>query len=399
MLVIKRFLLITLLSVFVGCGTTTGGHGGTTVGGSNDGAFDAQEKSYLYNLFLTEYYWNDTVPKQFDVTPYTEPQAMIDILKYSAVDRWSFAMTQQEYDNFSTQVTSGFGFGYIDGFLIYLTRINSPADRAGLQRGDRIVSINGSPVTAQLISDASNNLNVSTHFQVDRGGVPVGLDITAQQYSYNVSQYSIIYSSDGQKVGYFRLDSFTNNATIEIDQAFNYFKSQSIDKLVIDMRYNGGGAVNTASILLDKLAYDYNGQMQFKLVWNAENSANDEVYTFDSRDANSLKLDKLVFLTTSDSASASELVINAIEPYLGDRSSIVGTATHGKPVGMQGRVNQSYIYFLINFVIENSIGFYDYFNGLQPDCVVSDSDYSHQLGDPNEALLKEALYYIDNDHC
>lgn len=403
MLVIKRFLLVALLFVFVGCGTTTGGYGGSgggsAVGGSTNSAFDAQEKDFLYNLFLTEYYWSDSVSRQFDATPYTEPQAMIDVLKNSAVDRWSFAITQQEYDNFSAQVTSGFGFGYADGFVIYLTHINSPADRAGLQRGDRIVSINGSPVTTLRIADASNNLNVSTHFQIDRAGVPVELDITAQQYSYNVSRYSIIYSPDGQKVGYFRFDSFTSNATTEIEQAFNYFKSQAIDKLVIDMRYNGGGAINTASVLLDKIGYDYNGELQFKLAWNGDNSANDEVYTFDSRDANSLRLNKLVFLTTNNSASASELVINSIEPYMRDRSSIVGTATHGKPVGMMGRINQSYIYFLINFVVENSIGFYDYFNGLQPDCTVLDADYSHQLGDPNEALLKEALYYIDNDHC
>ena len=108
---------------------------------------------------------------------------------------------------------------------------------------------------------------------------------------------------------------------------------------------------------------------------------------------------KLVFLTTGNSASASELAINTMKPYLGNNVAIVGETTHGKPVGMAGRTNGSYIYFLINFMVENSIGFYDYFNGLPPDCAVSDTDYTHALGDPDEALLHEALYYIDNGHC
>jgi len=135
------------------------------------------------------------------------------------------------------------------------------------------------------------------------------------------------------------------------------------------------------------------------MIWNPQNSYRNETLFFDSNDPNSLTLDKLIFLTTEYSASASELVINAMEPYMQENVVMVGTRTHGKPVGMDGRTNGSFIYFLINFVVENSVGFSDYFNGLPPDCEVEDNDFSHQLGDPNEALLREALYYIDNDHC
>lgn len=124
-----------------------------------------------------------------------------------------------------------------------------------------------------------------------------------------------------------------------------------------------------------------------------------ETLLFDCLDPNSLFLSKLVFLTTSQSASASELVINAMEPYLQNNVTIVGKRTHGKPVGMAGRTNGSYIYFLVNFVIANSVGFYDYFSGLPADCSVEDQDFLHQLGDPNEALLSEALFYIDQNHC
>ncbi len=397
MILLKRSLSVLILLLFVSCGDSVNPNAGSGGGGST--TFDTQEKSYLYNLFLTEYYWNASTPQPFDTTPYTEPQPMIDVLKNASVDRWSVALTRQQYDDFTTQKTAGFGFGYAEGFVVYVTNINSPADKAGLRRGDKITTINGQPATDELIAQASDNLNVSTHFGIDRDDTPLELDITAQEYSYSVSSYSLVTTASGKRVGYFRLDSFTDTATNEIESAFNYFAGQSIDKLVIDLRYNGGGSVNTASILLDKIGRAYNGKMQFKMAWNDQNSDKDETMFFDSLDANSLTLDKLIFLTTSGSASASELVINAMKPYMNGSVAVVGTTTHGKPVGMAGRTNGSYIYFLINFVVENSVGFYDYFNGIAPECSVPDDDYTHQLGDPNEALLKKALYYIDNSHC
>ena len=403
----KMNLLISglLLTIFLSaCGkhhTSTLPFGdpiGVAPGGGTS-TFDSNEKSYLYNLFLTEYYWNDKVPQDFDYSTYTEPQPMINDLKYAALDRWSFALSRQQYDDMTTQKTAGFGFGYQDNFVIYTVLIDSPAQNAGLLRGDRIVKINGQPVTDTLLAQASSNLNKPTKFSLDRGGKTVELTITAQAYTYKVVAYSTVQTNEGKRVGYLRFDEFTDNATDELEAAFNYFKSQHINKLVIDLRYNPGGSVNTASIFLDKVGRGYNGQVQFTLAWNAENSYQNETLYFDSNDPNSLALDKLLFLTTSHSASASELVINAMEPYMHENVSIIGTRTHGKPVGMAGRTDGSYVYFLINFAVLNSVGYGSYFDGLAPDCRVEDNDFAHQLGDPNEALLHEALYYMDNGHC
>jgi C-terminal processing protease CtpA/Prc len=213
-----------------------------------------------------------------------------------------------------------------------------------------------------------------------------------------VISYSTVQSPGGSNVGYLRFDEFTENATVELEKAFTFFQAQNINKLVVDIRYNPGGSVNTASIFLDKMGGRLNGKVQFSMVWNPQSSGQNETLHFDT-DSNSMSPLKLVFLTTGNSASASELSINAMKPYLGDNVAIVGETTHGKPTGMAGRTNGSYIYFLINFVVENSIGFYDYFDGLPPDCAVSDTDYTHALGDPDEALLQEALYYVDNGHC
>ncbi len=397
---IRHYLLgITLALFFVGCGgsSSSSGHffGGPPAGSS----FDENEKSYLYNLFQTEYYWNDKVPGSFDYSPYTEPQPMIDDLKYSALDHWSFVLTWQEYDDIETQQTLGFGFGYDSDFTVYMTRIGSPAESAGLMRGDKIITINGQPASEMLIDLTGNNLNRPTSFGIERAGTPMDISIVAQYYSFQVAAFSIVQSPAGNRVGYLRFDAFTDSATEELESAFTYFKGQNIDKLVIDLRYNGGGYINTASILLDKIGRDFNGELQTTLVWNDQSSNENESLYFDSLDPNSLSLNKLVFLTTGDSASASELVINSMKPYMHNDVVIVGETTHGKPVGMAGRTNGSYIYFLINFVVKNAVGFYDYFSGLPADCNVVDNDYAHQLGDPNEALLSEALYYIDSNHC
>jgi len=365
-------------------------------------SFGEDEKDFLYNLFLTEYYWNDNTPNPFDYSNYSEPQTMIDALKYSAKDRWSFVLTQQEYNDFASQSTAGFGFqitfdnsGYM---VIYIVDIDSPADHAGFLRGDKIVKINGETATVSGIQQAYSAVNQSTSFVVNRDGEEIELNIASQTYTFKVTKAKSLTTEDGQKVGYLRFDSFTDNATEEIDQAFTYLKSLNINKLVIDLRYNGGGYINTASILLDKLVRDKDEQIQFTLKWNDGFSANNESGRFET-DSNSLALKQIVFLTTQDSASASELVINSLMPEVyGVDVVLVGDRTHGKPVGMQGRSYGDHIYFIINFVTENIDGFSDYFDGIPADCTVDD-DLSHQLGDPQEAMLKKALYYIDNGSC
>jgi hypothetical protein len=117
-------------------------------------------------------------------------------------------------------------------------------------------------------------------------------------------------------------------------------------------------------------------------------------------DDNSINLSSIIFLTTNGTASASELVINSMKPYIEDRVITIGAKTHGKPVGMEGRTDGTYIYYLVNFVIANSDGFYDYFDGLEvtTGCEVED-DFTHQLGNIEERMLKKALFYIDNNHC
>jgi hypothetical protein len=90
-----------------------------------------------------------------------------------------------------------------------------------------------------------------------------------------------------------------------------------------------------------------------------------------------------------------------MKPYLSeDNIVIIGDKTHGKPVGMGGKTDVNYYYFLINFVVKNSLGFYDYFEGLPvtSGCDIKDDPF-HEMGDPKESMLKAALHYVDTGSC
>lgn len=364
------------------------------------------DKEGLYTLFQTEYYWADQTPNNINYTNYTTPQNLIDALKYS-LDRWSFAITKKDYANLLNQVASGLGFSCQNistGCLVTYVRIDSPADKVDLRRGDIITKINQQQATKELIYQTAKKLNTVNSFTVTRqlSHEICSCKITPREYNYKVVKNKIVHTNKNQQVAYFRLDSFLGGESItkQINTAFNQFKESNISKLIIDLRYNGGGSVDTASLLLDKLTTTHINEKQFTLAWNDDYQYKNETHRF-KKISNALNLKQLIFLTTKNSASASELVISAMKPYMNDHNLVlIGDTTHGKPVGMSGRIDKNYYYFLINFAIKNALGFYDYFDGLPvtTGCAINDDPF-HEMGDENESMLKAALHYIDEGSC
>ncbi len=407
--IIKPILFMLLSTAFISCGSQSRVHTGdnivtddTVINESTNGSFDRDEKDYLYNLFLTEYYWSEYTPRPFNSAPYTDPQTMIDALTYKPIDRWSFVEMNGNSYGLYEQTNYGFGF-YIMADISGVMRIayidmNSPADSKGFYRGDILLEINAQPASQELFNDVVSQKGKVASFHILRNGIDIYLSMSPQYYNYSVAKGNIIKTNSGKSVGYLRFDSFTDDATTEIEPIFDEFYNYGIDTLVVDMRYNGGGYLNTASILLDKLTRDRDGKVQFRSIWNVANSAKNSTATFET-DSNSLDLKEIVFLVTSDTASASELVINSLSASTIDmKVALVGSTTHGKPVGMEGKVYNNNIYYLINFKLENADGFGDYFNGLPVTCSSID-DITHPMGDTNESMLMEALYYIDTGSC
>ena len=393
-------LLLSLSLFLSSCGSSSSSGGtGTAPGGSTE-PFSLAEKEFVHHLFLTEYLWYDQVTSNIDYNNFSTPQSLIDGLKVLPPDQWSFSMTAQQYEDTSNQKTIGFGFGYNSDFSIFLVRIEAPA-YGKLFRGDKILEVNGKAVSDSNIANASQNINVSTAFTVLRGSSQVDVVIVPKEYTFKVTLGTII-SQSNKNIAYLRYDEFTGTSVNEFEQEFSKFKAANVSELVIDLRYNGGGSVDTASALIDNISNIYAGQRQMYLDWNANYKSNNADYYFensDMQDGNELNMKRVIFLVTNNSASASEILINALVPYFGKSNVItIGDTTHGKPVGMAGKSYGYNYYFLINFFVKNNAGETTSFNGIPATCAAED-DLTHIMGDIEETMLKTALHYIDTGRC
>jgi len=386
-------LLVTLSLFLNSCGSSSDSS-------SKTATFEQENKTFLHNLFLSEYLWYDQVASNINYSQYTTPQMMIDDLRVMPPDQWSFSMTAQEYEDFANQSTSGFGFGYTHDLTIFLVRIDAPA-YGKLLRGDKILEINSKAATQALIIEASNNVGHETVFTVLRGAQEFEVRVTSSPYSFKVALGKII-TQGSKNIAYLRYDAFTESSVSEFEAIFSTFKSENVSELIIDLRYNGGGSISTASALLDNISNVYAGERQVYLDWNANYKDNNSNYYFedaDMQDGNELSMKRVIFLVTHDSASSSELVISALKPYLGNANVVtIGSETHGKPVGMSGRIDGSYYYFLVNFYVRNNVDETTSFYGIPATCSAGD-DLSYSLGDTNEAMLSTALYYISHNAC
>ena len=391
-------LLLSLSLLLSSCGSS-GSSGGTNIPPvESTEPFSLAEKEFVHGLFLTEYLWYDQVTSNIDYNNFSTPQSLIDGLRVLPPDQWSFSVTADQYEDGANQKTIGFGFGYSSDFNIYLVRIGSPA-YGKLLRGDKILELNGEAASDSNIANASQNVHVATTFTVLRGSDQVDVVVVPREYTFKVTLGNVI-NHNGIKVGYLRYDEFTGSSVNEFEQEFTKFKAAGISELVIDLRYNGGGSVDVASILLDNLSNVHAGERQVYLDWNANFKNKNSTYYFsDDVEGNDLNMQRVLFLVTRDSASASEMVISALKPYLGAAKVVtIGDTTHGKPVGMSGKSYGSNYYFLVNFFVRNNAGETTSFNGIPATCAAGD-DLTHLMGDPEETMFKTALHYIDTGRC
>ncbi|MFN8358127.1 MAG: S41 family peptidase [Spirosomataceae bacterium] len=367
----------------------------------------------LYATLQNLYFWYDRLPTLNDFKPQSYPttdpsQLIAKIRTYSPlnsqgqnVDRWSFIMTRAEYDAQQKGEKSGL-FGFSRGFMndtdlrVAYVLPNSPFDKAGVTRGWKILKINGIDATAANVTQLNNELGNSTvsfRFQ-DLTGTQKDISISRDSFTTNAVQYKSILKVDGKNVGYIVLSEFTDQAKTDLTNAFNYFQQNGgIQELVIDLRYNGGGDPNVATQFANYFVPSAaNGKVFFTYQYNDKNPQRNATIRFD-KGSSTLALNRVFFITTQGSASASELLINGVKPFM--QTILVGDRTHGKPVGMLGFLVDKYIPFAISFKIVNANGEGDYFEGIPVQKQQTD-DLTRNFGDPKEACLSDVLYFIKN---
>jgi C-terminal processing protease CtpA/Prc len=310
---------------------------------------------------------------------------------------------------------------------LYIRQIlpGSPAAMTSLHRGQHIIAVNGEPIDIQSNEDLEKIrkawINLSLTITVH------GQEVVLSQTSYPadpVSTYALLDTPEGT-AGYLVLNSFPPLAAaqVSLDNAFAVFATAGITHLIIDLRYNAGGYTETAEYLLGLLAptrlqgailytEHYNTLLQQRqapiLTQQRLLDANGNAIPYKGRyatyadvdyspEANTYTLTKhgsletitdVTFITTAETASASELVIHALRPHLRIRQ--VGTTSYGKPVGFFPVTIDRYMLWMPTFNITNATGDGDYYNGLPPDIIAPD-DVTHDFGDPQEASLATAL--------
>lgn len=351
---------------------------------------------FVWEVMDLYYLWYDQMPR-VDWRSYTNPHQLLEDLRYTPRDRWSVL-----YDNgpeFLAYLQSGqrkaFGFGMKwdanNQLRIAYVYANSPAARAGLQRGDIILEVNGqvpNPDTGISFTETST-LKVKKR----DSGTEESITMTSELLDINPIISTKVIDTNGIKIGYVCFNVFLSDAAPLLDQTFNYLKNEGVQEMVLDLRYNGGGDVSVAQHLGSLLAPSTAiGKVFSKQVYNQKNSANNKERYFEDKPAR-LNLNRLVVITTGSTASASELIINGLRPFM--EVKLVGDTTVGKNVGSAVFTHLNYAFLPIIFESRNANDESDYYNGFVPD-YLSDDDLSRDFGDPQEASLAAAINYLLN---
>ncbi len=306
--------------------------------------------------------------------------------------------------------------GNVFGYVRYVLP-NTDAQTRGLRRGDLFTTVDGVQMNennySDLLSKNSYKIGLATYDGSAFHLTGTTAQLNKTQYDENPVYISQTLDINGKKIGYLMYNSFIRNYDSQLNDAFGRFKAEGITDLVLDLRYNGGGAVETATDLASMITGQFNGEIFYKEFWNADRQAERaQNGLFDNTISNgsainSLNLTRVYILTTSSTASASELVINGLNPYI--NTIQVGDTTTGKfqasfllydaPAPnfskQQASMKHKYVMLPLVFKTANKAGKTDYVNGLFPTIQLKENFFSlGQLGDPDEPFLAAALNEI-----
>jgi hypothetical protein len=381
---------------------------------SSSGTVEAQttcsvptQNRFVRDALVEYYYWNRELPNTNPAT-FASPQAYLEAVRYTPLDStYSFIASRADQDAlYSSSQFVGFGMTTpFDGVEMRVSEVfpGSPAADAGLKRGDRFLTIAG-----RTIADLAASSGIAAAFGANEEGLEVTLEwrpldgpdrkATLRKRVVTIPPVPLtkLYDVDGRKVGYVVFRNFVEPSIAALDDAFTALRDAGATELVLDLRYNGGGLVSVAQHLASLIGGQRTaGQVLAEYEHNDRHPELNRQLRFEAK-PNALNLSRLVVITTGASASASELIINGLRPYL--PVVVVGDRTFGKPVGQYGLPFCDKVLNAVSFVLKNSQGTADYFTGLPATCAAPDA-LDRQLGDVEEASLNEAFVYLRTGAC
>lgn len=387
---------------------------------------DLADKRFTSNEEYYNFLYQYTPENLFKNLLYRAPKTA-DAEKYGTVDQFSWIVSDYlilEQQLGGTTKNNGVEFSLstiknstqIIGYVRYIIP-NSNAANKDIKRGEVFYAVNGISLTpsnySSLLRSANENYTLSfADLTYDSNNNPVitpngkTLALTKTNLAENPIFIKKIITNGAHKIGYLMYNGFYPSYDLELNDAFGYFKSKGITDLVLDLRYNGGGDVLTATRLASMISGQFKDQIFSELAYNKRKSYLNKKYLFTDKiketKINSLNLTTLYVLTTKSTASASELIINGLNPYINVVQ--IGDATYGKnvasvtlydsPTLTKTNRNPSHRYAMQPIIAHsiNAVGFDDYLEGLTPDYKLSERIKTLGiLGDPTEPLLSAAI--------
>jgi C-terminal processing protease CtpA/Prc len=369
-----------------------------------------------------------------------EPESFFESLKHPDDKHSRIRSNFEDLENSIKGIDASNGVEFIllpsgldNGVLGVVTHIleNSDAFSKNIKRGDIFMGVNGQSLTFNnfynLLFDNKTSYTLNMAKKINNGFILNGNDVNLikeENFQTNPIQINKVIQRDGKKIAYLMYTQFSQGFDQELNSIFSEFKTEGVDELILDLRYNGGGLTQTALYLSGMITGQFTGQIFSQKIWNKkvtdyyESINNTEwmkdlfVSEMDDKTViNSLNLNRVYIITSGNSASASEMVINGLSPFI--KVIQIGQTTYGKNVGGLAVVydyidntnrtinpDHSYAISPITFSVANSEGFSDYADGLTPsDGFVLSEDVLNMgvLGEYNEPLLALALNDISGN--
>jgi len=431
-----KFILAAFILLLVySCKKNNDSDGTTPPTGTGTTEELLMDSVFLYSKEVN--FWNDIIPAydQFNPRQYkgssqlgSAQNVMAAIRDLQPKDRFSFVTTLEESLEIQTGEHEDFGFFVkaasidvdepLDSIFWFVSYVydKSSAGVAGVKRGWIVNKIEGSQLrydefSANLLNSTFFGGATNTNFEfVKPDSTSQTLSLNKTSFQANSVLYKGVINTGGKKVGYLVFNQFFGQPSRnELGEVFTFFQSLGINDLVVDLRYNPGGSTQTQDTLANLIApqaansqrmytYEFNEQLQqgnFPLLKQKPGFQNvsftEEVNSIEYEKAGALNLSRVFFIVTGSSASASELLINNLRPYMDVK--LVGDTTYGKPVGYFPIPVFNYALYPISFRTINSAGQADYYDGFVPDKLASDG-VNKNWGDVTEPSLSAVLNYI-----
>jgi C-terminal processing protease CtpA/Prc len=429
----NSFLLYTLFifALFTRCSDET------TILDNPDTQDDVNH--WIEQKMRDQYLWYDEIPESKTLDYSLEPEQFFYSLLSGKDGKYKNGTHQYYYSTINQKAAAskaymgdGYSFGFefqyyqvLDlnkyGLMVLYVLPSSPASEAGLKRGDWIYTINDKPVpdnSAELIAllDTSTPKTLKIGIAERFDGAIRTASITARTVTDDpVLVHKTITLDDGQKAGYLLYNHFTSGPEGSEDETFNnnlrsafaQFSADNVSEFVLDLRFNSGGLVSCAQLLATMLApKSALGDIFCHLTYNNKSKENKKTLYLDPARIKegvpgaNLNPGRLFIITSSHTASASEMIINGLSAYKEIELIQVGARTEGKNVASVTIADGQYDWELHPIVsyLSNKKDFSDYANGFPPtpgfECDDSKQGDYYPLGDRDEYILKHILNYI-----